>query len=403
MSEEEEAVAAALRGLDREELSAFVADLWAARGWDVERDGDVIRVRNGDEERALAPIPATRLGARSVPEAADTTVTPDPGTVGESGTRIVDAERLVEMLRYGVPPEATERLATEHLGAPVADLDLPAAVRGRRALGTLPLRRLGVSVALLAVAATLALTLPLNSLLAAGTAPADSNDTGNAAAPASVVSSNAEPATTVPRTEIDLPGLNESAITAASVVSAHRATLYRLPYEMGMTQTVTVPDGETRIRTRTVAQVGERYTLEERGDGIENRELYDNGTATFVATFENDSRVYRRVAEELPDPRNESVQHVSSYLATEEPIKVRGQVSVNGVRTVLVVGEGSPGQLNATNYSVEALFDRNGLIRRMTATYDRPDGSDVRVTWRYRQLGLGEFEAPTWYEQEFAG
>jgi len=405
---EDEAVAAAIRGLDRGGLTDFVASLWTARGWTVEREGDLLRVRGGGEERVLAPVPGSRLpGERAVPDGADAVVTPDAGAFENVGVEVIGPVDLGAMLRYGVPPETSERLCREHFGSPLDELALPASVRARRSLASLPLRRIGVSVALLVAVAMLAVTFPLNSLLATGAGPAGSNDTGSTAAPASVVEPVEEPPrTTIPRTEVDLEGLNESAVTPERVAAAHRSALYSFPYESSVTYTYVNVDGTTRTRSRTITQVGERFVEQVHGDGIDSIERYDNGTATFVATFDNGSRVYRRAAEDSPDPRNRSARRIGRYLTTGDLI-VRGTSSVEGVRTVLVVGEGNSGWegkpewMTVTNYSVEAMFDRNGLIRRMTVDYRTARGTDARVTWRYRELGLGEFEAPSWYEREF--
>jgi hypothetical protein len=120
-----------------------------------------------------------------------------------------------------------------------------------------------------------------------------------------------------------------------------------------------------------------------------------------VAEFRNGSVVYRRAEEQPPDPRNRSSRLIERHLSTGD-LEVRGTSSVGGVVTVLVVGEGAPEWLDARNYSVEAMFDQNGLVRRMTVSYERPEDARVRMRWRYRQLELGEFEPPNWCEQEFA-
>jgi len=118
-----------LRQLDREAFVAFVADLWAASGWETRIEDGVVVAGHGDERQRLAVAPPRPLlgwwRSGTVPEDADAVVRaglrgrsiPGRQSIGVSeGTTIVDATELRERLLFGIDPAAADWLCVEHLG-----------------------------------------------------------------------------------------------------------------------------------------------------------------------------------------------------------------------------------------------------------------------------------------------
>ncbi|AXG06068.1 hypothetical protein DU500_06205 [Haloplanus rubicundus] len=100
-----------LRGLDPEELTAFVAAVYEARGWTTERDGDDVLVSPGGERdwRRLAVDPADPRSAD-----ADRVVVPTlAGDPNADADRLLDAADILELLRYAVDDGTRTRLFRE--------------------------------------------------------------------------------------------------------------------------------------------------------------------------------------------------------------------------------------------------------------------------------------------------
>lgn len=112
--------------LDPSARLAFVADLYAARGWTVERsDGAVVASRNGDRRRIAVVEPSWRRTA--LPDDADTVVvTRDDAGAREAavatGVDYRTPADLRDALRYGLDREPAESLAETHFGCSLAAL-----------------------------------------------------------------------------------------------------------------------------------------------------------------------------------------------------------------------------------------------------------------------------------------
>jgi len=118
--------------LGREDLVAFVADLWAASGWDTTTAGSTVVARRGNTTRRLIVVtqprfPRLRAGV-DPPESVtvDRVVTSTAGgatglDAGTAGPPVLSAGDLRERLLYAVPLAVAEELAREHLGVPARD------------------------------------------------------------------------------------------------------------------------------------------------------------------------------------------------------------------------------------------------------------------------------------------
>lgn len=111
-----------LRRLERERLATFVADLWAAAGWETAIDGDIVVAERDDECQRLA-IPGTprrllhRWRSPAIPDDADAVIRLDAeGRTGTNETAVIGASALRDRLLFGVDADAADRICDAHLG-----------------------------------------------------------------------------------------------------------------------------------------------------------------------------------------------------------------------------------------------------------------------------------------------
>ncbi|SDM99280.1 hypothetical protein SAMN04487949_3097 [Halogranum gelatinilyticum] len=129
-------VDAALRRLDTDSLVALAADLWAARGFDVARDGSRLVV---DGDTVVWVVGDRRVGSPTVPAGSvDVVLAPGAGRTArrvadEADARLVAAAGLREMLWYAVERPVWRTLCAEHLGAAPEALTPPLSTRLRAA------------------------------------------------------------------------------------------------------------------------------------------------------------------------------------------------------------------------------------------------------------------------------
>lgn len=102
-----------LAGCSREEFADFIADLWRARGYEVDRDGERLLV----DGRELRPV--QDAGGRVAPPDDSRLVTAtEPGS---GSAAVVGPEDLHRMLLYAVPREQARELFESHFGRPLDD------------------------------------------------------------------------------------------------------------------------------------------------------------------------------------------------------------------------------------------------------------------------------------------
>ncbi|PSP47888.1 hypothetical protein BRC69_00545 [Halobacteriales archaeon QH_6_66_25] len=163
--------ASGLGELSHRAFVRFVADLWAASGWETTAEPPVVRAHRNGTDRRLLVLPPTRFArlraAPAVDRPVDAVVTPrsSAGALprGTPEARVVTAEDLHERLRHGVPAETGERLCQAALGVPlrddrwaddgsllgIADGDAGGPITRRAALGALGVGAVGASAVLL--------------------------------------------------------------------------------------------------------------------------------------------------------------------------------------------------------------------------------------------------------------
>lgn len=429
-------VEAQLARLDTETLGSLVADAWAARGFETERDGDVIVATRDGATATLWVVGGRRRRWRrgvTLPEReVDVVVAPGAGERVQAAARgrdarFVDATGLWELLWYGVDRPTATAICERYLGAPPESLRPPLTVRARRRLDAV--ERPGTGTTFVAVVVVLA-TL----LVAAGVGPSSilPSETGGdldsfgaatgldetpgrvgtapfvTTAESTVGRSNASNVSAVPGLTTDGIGDLTALASAHERAVANRSyTLWLDVYEPQEDD----PTGPREQRDIDITVEGDRYFVvtEIEVDGNRTRvgSVYHEGETWFVREpdgADETGGAWRRVAAEDaaafgPNPFVLGRTGVSQFLSTPEST-VTGTVE-EGDRTLYrVVGRGPPegpfsGQM--TNYTAVALVDPTGLVVDLTVDYTVATSGQpyrVRLEWTYGRLGETTVDAP---------
>jgi hypothetical protein len=114
-----------LRRLDREALAAFLADLYAARGFATRRDGDVVVATREGTRTTVGVATPRRLGrnSRTPDRSVDVLVAVGPDGADHvpssaDATRVLTAAELRNALAYALDRETAAGLCARHLGSP---------------------------------------------------------------------------------------------------------------------------------------------------------------------------------------------------------------------------------------------------------------------------------------------
>lgn len=409
-----------LRGLDAGACAAFVADLWAARGFETRREGDAVVATRRGESRVLYPVPGTRLGSPPSPDRPVDVVVDPRGRraacrlADAHDARLLDAADLRETLWYGVDRGVAADLCERHLGAPPAALAPPPELRVRGAIeglgsGVGPALAAGAVLLVVGALVAPALTAPAGSAGAGGDDGGDSN-VGTVELGAATASRPAGPST--------VPGLSADGIDdLTALATAHRRAVegesyvlwmdYRGPLD-GRPETRVHRDVDVRVEGREyVAVTSVEGTNRTRGEAV-----YHDRSGWYAARYRGGNVTYDRVGAGdggpygVPNPDETGRTLVRRYLSTPET-RIAGTDERRGTTLYRVVGRGNPsgfGGEGVGNYTVTALVAPDGFVVDLTATYTRPvDGRRIEVEreWTYAWIGRTTVTPPEWYVREF--
>jgi hypothetical protein len=412
-----------LRRLERAELAAFVADLWAARGFDTDRSGGVIEASTDDGTlRILVTEPGAGRWSDPDGESVAVLVAPD-GHGQRTDLRVVDASRLAEMVRYAVDRPDAHDLCVRHLGAPPEDLPRPP----RHGLGTVPgTARPVVLVGVLAVLLAVGVVAGFGTItdlpgvdrgVASGGTGSGANDTesppvGTSATPVAAVGDTGSRRNGPP------PGVAATGITDIdALAAAHDSTLDGRSHTIWLNRYR--PRGLDPNRTRIhvdvdIAAEEGRYLISKSeivaGNRTRRGAVYrEDGvihSADWNATAGRYHRIHRLDSRNVlaPMPYELRRRLVERYLSTPGT-DLEGTVDQGGATLYRVVGQGTPRRSSlgdVKNYSVSALVDRRGVVRQMTVEYRNvlPDRSyRTRIEISYGRIGTTSVERPDWYDR----
>jgi hypothetical protein len=397
------------RESDPTTVTAFVADLYAARGWTVDRRGEYeLVVSDGDRERRVAVVhpdanPPSVLAAR-----ADTVVVPDDAPGAVDGADLVDAGALRQQLAYAVDRPVARRLLRSHFGWSPADPDAENAGGDRGADGTdggsgtlpgapgagLPGPDGGgwplLAVALLVVVAggVVAVGEMASGTPALTTGSAGTDDSPPTLTPVSPSEETATPSDDEPSFEGTLPppgdressrefsglppGVNQSGgIDPPRLASAHRSLLENTSYRLTITNRQFVDDQPAGVYSETVRVVnGTRYRTDVTRRGtlpgptlaIAGIDTYANGSVKYERV--NGSRAERESAVLYDRFGQTQERYLRGFLEVRESAIVD-----NHSETFYIVTEGNPVYV-LENTTGSVVVTESGLVRRAQWTYD---------------------------------
>jgi len=423
-------VAYHVRRLDAEGLTALVADLWRARGYETASEGRDVVARHDTEAVRIRIGSGSDTPSEARPDVVVTVGGNSDGGVqdidGES-VRVVDETALAEMLGYAVDRSVARELCERHLGGEPEHLAPPPGRRLRRRAGTV----LGSApvVALLVGAVAIAVVLAGVAGVAPGDvgadAPADGeSETVAAETPSTDDSSSAADPTGSYRdgraTEGFPPGVTAGGIDDVEALArAHERAVENRSH------TVWVdwyrprrmrPDGTLLQRDIDIATEGDRFLIRtslEQSDNRTHREVvYYDGNAIYAAGWNDTANRYdqplqitpRQVT--VPTPASVRTQVVRDYLSTPET-SIAGAVERNGTRLYRITGQGRPNvswTVTVNDYEVEALVDSRGLVHdlSMRANISYPQVADnstipIERTVTYGRINTTTVDPPEWY------
>jgi hypothetical protein len=415
-----------LRRLDRESLAAFLADLYAARGFETRRDGDVV-VATRDGNRTVVGVATPRLlgrDDRTPDRSVDVLVAvgrdgADAAPAVSDATRVHTPRDVRDALAYALDRETAANLCARHLGAPFEAL-APAPrerVRARAdaagarlttAAGTVRARSpIGPGALAVAVATVLVVGLAVGTGAvpvgpdgddATTDAPGGEGTSDAAAGPAGALGGNdGDGGEDGPRdgddagaTDADgggdrqvgppgttlVPGLSREGIENVSALGrAHDRGLANRSYTLWLDfygpKNASAPG--VRVQrdvdvTVTADRYRAEYSLEENDTRTRTRSLYHDGRAWYVADYDaaGPNVSYTRYG---PD---------ESELVPLDPADVRRSLVVR--------------YLNTRTSAVTGLVERDGrTLYRVVAT-GNPAGFVPRGEGSYRAVALVDAE-----------
>ncbi|MFT4880017.1 MAG: hypothetical protein ACI9HI_000006 [Salinirussus sp.] len=463
----ERAIAARLRRLDTAAGGRLVSDLWAARGYQTCHPGDdgaadsatgatdgVVTAARGTETVTLGVVSPPRFGSPRLP-GPDIDVVVVLGSVAsvtdrlDGAVRVLGAGDLAERLLYAVDRSVAVDLCERHLGAPPAQLRLPAtaAVRGRLPSISLSLPTLGTGLRVAGFGlAALLLAVALAALGGPGVSEpatpgpgidAASSGVGDPAGAAAAVSTedDAEFPDTYPQGTADVlpPGVSQDGVDDAAVLDrAHSQRLEGRSYAFRLTRHQPAANGSTapadpsvdRYLFRSLPQPGVTHSsmFAVAGDTYRSRATLrsDDGTTRRAGVYFTDGEWY--VAAPLygntsfrsapvsgsvgPLPETFRTEVVDRYLSTPET-ELTGTVERDGRRLYRIVATGTPRPFPSTftrNYTAVALVDNRGVVHNLSASYDFVSGDNratVETSVSYGSFGEVGVRPPPWYINRF--
>jgi hypothetical protein len=428
-----------LRRLGPQACRAFVADLWADRGFETRVENEVVvATRRGERVVIYPTCGGVRRSSSQPGRPVDVVVAPRGGdavaTVADAhDARLVTARDLRLMLRYAVDPADADELCLRHLGAPPAGLRPPLRGRIRRRTEHVS----AASPSLAGVVAMLALVvLTVGGFAAVGLSdPTADSGEGDATVDASTAGRVDDRTTDGPdepvetgshtawsgadddRTLAGVPGVGSDGVTdLTALAAAHDRALGDRSYTLWL-DTYRPRNGEpgaSRTQHDTDITVeGDRYLVAESIEGADGRRLvrtiYYDGTDWYVDDRSAGDSTVRWIdgtgnTSVQPDPRTLRETLVTRHLATPTT-EVTERVQRDGTARYRIEGEGRPRSFAAEkvyNYSVVAFVDETGLVRDATVgfTVVTLEGSyRLRFEWTYGRIDATTVTRPEWSER----
>jgi hypothetical protein len=424
MTTQPDALSAHLRRLSTDTLAALVTDVWAARGYQTERHENTVAARN---DRTIR-IQVSGADDRAPTGASSADILVRPRGADSGGTRVIDADDLAELIRYGVSVNQRDDICERYLGAPPPALEVPWQSRARERLR-------GSARPALAVVGLLLCVLVAVSVFGVPDLEAGGG-TGEPAAPSGIASST------------DLNGATDTAGGQSQVGQTGNRAGSTLPLGVGLggiedisqldkahgraignrSYTMRVDlywprsgrPGAERVHRNMDFSVGAdgRYLVETTvrtvannvtGTGQPDVRVYHDGQGWYVAERTEEGVEYRQVPGfqqppvAVPEPTVLRDRLAAWYLSTPE-MNVSA-VSGKARPAYRLVGHGQPlgASRGIANYTVQAFVRSDGLIKNLTTHSTRQVTPPVNQQFdiHYDRFNATAVTTPEWVLREF--
>ncbi|MFB6300936.1 MAG: hypothetical protein ABEH65_11815 [Halobacteriales archaeon] len=417
-----------LRDLPLDRMVTFVADLWAARGYETHTEGDsVIAVRNGERTRLVCQHGTGRWGtvldrlpgrerSLSIPDgSADIVViTASAWRVRrldkQLDARVIGVDTLRNLLLYAISPQQGNALCREYFDRPArmpTEMEPTGWTRtrgGRIAV----LGAIGVTVLL--VTGGIIGAPGMTGLFGIG-AQSPETDVGTPSFTETAGTPLPPTSTATPEPRALPPGLSESGIAnPETLIDAHLETIVGRSYTWTITYQVFVR-GEGYLKRQEEIRVRQqsRYVTNLSGDTVTgpadptaNVSAYADGDFRYTKNDQGNETRYRRT---LLTYRRDGTRYairaqvlLAKYLWGNYSTSV-SEARRNGepVYILTLVGE-NPDQNVSTRTT--AVIGPDGFIRDLQRKYvtSSPSETTIVVSLRYTDIGTTTVEAPPWYE-----
>lgn len=388
----------------------FVADLYAARGWETRIEDDAVVAERGDETRRFAVVTDQRVDS-DAPNAERLA----PEDVHELALFAVDRETCDALFREyfdrPLPENGPDWTVDRSQSAPTQQASVSSSGAGwwrPRVVAA----ALAVLVLFVAGAAGYAAIGPTGSDGGLGSSSVAQTPTSTPSTAAEAESGAEEEYPSLASRESTgsfgairddaPPGLNESGITdAEAIAAAHARALRNSSYTWDITVRE-LQDGEgTTYREVVRIEEFRRYasTLDRAEDGgwaslfVANEAVYAEGDTEYVSGENGTCKRRVRGADEFT---TRGQRYLEWLLSVEESwIFDRFQRNGTTFYSVQLQGESYTGVENTTG---SALISETGRVHALRRSSDTRQGAYVTVSLQYRAVGNTTADAPPWFE-----
>lgn len=421
------------RGADPATVTAFVGDLYEARGWAVDRQGEGrLVVSDGDRETRLAVGRSVDGVAPDLMAWADAVVVADGTDTVERGVDVIGPADLHEQLAYAVDRPVARRLLRSHFGwsppePPVdqgADSQATSEEQGSSWPFTGQPRVLLAAVLVLAVAG--GVTVAVAGPIGGGEQPAETTEGGSDlstptptdVATAADRSSSTPTPTATPAEEgggqageefVNLPpGVDQSGtIDNRELSRVQESLLANRSYRLSLTYQEFVGGEPTGLYTETLrvenatryeGRVSRRGRLRTSPFSVVGGDVYADGSARYERV--NESGVEEGVLLTYDRFVDDYALYLLWFLDVRDS-SIVDQHSRDGTTTTFLTTDENP-EPTIRNTTGTLVVTQDGLIERARWTYDisgTPAGEDdVSVAFEMRLSDVGEttVSEPDW-------
>lgn len=403
------------RAASASERRRFVADLWAARGWETHVEGAVVIARRDDRTERITVLAPGRFRLRpSIPDGATAVIALNSISrirrVSAPDTRIIALDDLYEIVRYGFPGSAGDNLVHSHFGVRLGGPEATVCSTGQSdplsSLLQLIPDVLILLVGFFALAVIVAAIVGIPGIVPQlGGASATDQQTP-------VPTSTSEP-TTTPEPSIVAPGVTTAGVENATLLAAaHQETVANESYRWTLGYRESIAGDETGRKVETVrVEAPHVYVSEIRRVGklrafprpIASEESYADGTTRFSRRPAESDVVAARILDPdvLDGPGRQASRagrYIEWYLSAETS-SVENVVVEDGTVLYRVRGRGNDFP-RSRDYEVTAVVEESGFVPLMRVSYETRDGLGITVWFEYDAVGETTVRRPPWVDRD---